>query len=444
MKPDLLDRFISFAQSYRLFHPTDQIIVALSGGADSVALVDLFARLNQPIILAHCNFNLRGIESDHDEEFVRKISVVYDIPLHVIEFQTREHASAKGISIEMAARELRYEWFEDVRISTGSISVAVAHHSDDSIETMLINLIRGTGIKGLSGIQPRMKNLIRPLLFSSKQEITKYLEWRQLEYRFDSSNKDSSYIRNRIRNIILPEFEKVNPSVRQVLLEEQVLFKQAHGIIKEYTDLKRAQLVLAENDQTKINIPVLMGEEFPETILFEILRPFHFNGRQIRQILHAAASHSGKIFKSSTHTLLIDREKIFIIEGFETETDRYYFDPDLPEVDLPIKLTSRIIHEKDKPPSRDPLVASLDYDKLDLPLILRRWEQGDYFYPLGMAHSKKVSDFFIDQKINRINKSRTWILASGEKIVWIIGQRIDNRFRVTEETKTILEIDIRS
>jgi tRNA(Ile)-lysidine synthase len=427
-----------------LFYPNDLIITALSGGADSVALIDLFARINQSIILAHCNFSLRGNESDLDEEFVRKISVVYDVPLQVIKFQTREHATANGISIEMAARELRYAWFEDIRISTGSKSVAVAHHSDDSIETMLINLIRGTGIKGLSGIQPRMENIIRPLLFSSKKEITKYLEWRQLEYRCDSSNQDTRYIRNRIRNIILPEFEKINPSVRQVLLEEQVLFQQAQGIIKGYTEVKRTHLLLTEEDQTKIKIAALLAEEFPETVLYEILRPFNFNGRQIKQILLATIAQSGKIFKSSTHTLLIDRDEIFISEGFETITDRYYIDPTFPTGDLPIHLTCRVISEPGMRPSKDPLVASLDYDKLDLPLILRKWEQGDYFYPLGMEHSKKVSDFFIDQKINRIKKSRTWILASGEKIVWIIGQRIDNRFRVTNETDTIIEIDVRS
>lgn len=440
MKPELIDRFIGFCKMHSLFQHEDRIVVALSGGGDSLALVDLFTRVNQPIVLAHCNFKLRDDESDQDEEFVRKVALVYDLPLHVTAFETAEYSREKGISIEMAARELRYSWFEKVRVETASASIAVAHHADDSIETMLINLIRGTGIRGLSGIQPRQGNVIRPLLFTNRDELTNYLKFRHLEYRNDTSNQDIRFIRNRIRQIILPEFEKINPAIRQIIREEQVLFNQAQRIVDGYTDLKVNKLVIEEDDQVKISIRDLKEEEFPETILFAILRPFGFHGRQIPQILMSAGSVSGKLFTSRTYTLLIDREMMIVTSGQETNTDRYYFDPEFPEPDLPVKFQCRTLNDENYSPPKDPNIACLDYEKLDLPLILRRWEKGDFFYPLGMDHSKKVSDFFIDQKVNRIDKNRTWILASGEQIVWILGYRIDQRFRVTGETRVVLEI----
>lgn len=440
MKPDLIDRFISFSKSQSLFLPDDQIVVALSGGGDSLALVDLFSRLNQPVVLAHCNFNLRDTESDQDEEFVRKVAVVYDLPLHVADFETAEYSREKGISIEMAARELRYTWFEQIRVETSSTSIAVAHHGDDSIETLLINLIRGTGIRGLSGIQARQGNVIRPLLFTNRSEILDYLEARHLEYRDDSSNKDTRFIRNRIRHIILPEIEKINPAIRQTLREEQVLFNQAQRIIAGYTDLKTKELVTDEGGELKISISGIIEEAFPEIILFEILRPFGFHGRQITQILTAAGSIPGKVFTSKTHTLVVDRLNLIVAAGMETDSERFYFDPAFPDEDLPLKLQGRILHDAAFNPPKDRNFACLDYEKLDLPLILRKWEKGDYFYPLGMDHAKKVSDFFIDQKVNRIEKNRTWILASGEQIVWIVGHRIDQRFRITGDTREILEI----
>jgi len=442
MKTDLLDRFVEYSAKHNLFLPEECIVVGISGGGDSLTLVDLFIRVNQPVILAHCNFKLRGEESNLDEAFVRKISVVYDLPLYVTEFDTEEYAQKHGISIEMAARDLRYSWFEEIRNETSSSAIAVAHHSDDSLETMLINLIRGTGIKGLAGMQPRQGKVIRPLLFSNRQEITDYLDFRNLEYRTDTSNQDIRFVRNRIRNVILPEIEKINPAIRQTLREEQFLFNQVQKIIDGYTAQKVKKIASIEDDLLKINIHSLVEEQYPETILFELLRPLGFHGRQIRQILAAINSISGKVFTSKTHTLLIDRVYMIITSGGEVSTEKYYFDPESPDTDLPLNFHSRILSIEEYQPSGDPDVAYLDYQKLDLPLILRRWEKGDFFYPLGMDHSKKVSDFFIDQKVNRIDKSRSWILASGEQIVWIIGQRIDNRFKVTEETSDVLEIRI--
>ena len=442
MKVDLIDRFREYSQGQGLFRPGETIVVALSGGGDSLAMVDLFTRINQPVVLAHCNFRLRGEESDRDEEFVRKIAVVYDLPLYVKAFETAEYAREKGISVEMAARDLRYAWFEQIRTETSAASIAVAHHADDSLETMLINLIRGTGIRGLSGIQPQQGNVIRPLLFTNREEIVNYLEFRHLEPRDDSTNRDTRYIRNRIRHTILPEFEKINPAIRQTLRDEQVLFHQGMQIIDGYTELSSKKLASLEGDRLKISIRDLAEEEFPETILFGLLRPFGFHGRQTGQILAATRSISGKIFKSRSHTLLIDRGNILLTPQFEATGERYYFDPESPEKNLPLNLECRILRNENHLPPNDPCIACLDSGKLDSQLILRRWEKGDYFYPLGMNHAKKLSDFFIDQKVNRIDKDRTWIVASGEQIVWIVGYRIDQRFRVTGDTREILEIRV--
>lgn len=442
MKPDLPDRFTRFCQSQELFQPEDQIVVAISGGGDSLALVDLFSQMRQPIVLAHCNFNLRGSESDEDEEFVRKVALVYDLPLHVVSFDTEAIARERGLSVEMAARDLRYSWFEEIRMETSSASIAVAHHSDDSMETMLINLIRGTGLRGLTGIRPKQGRLIRPLLFTSRSEIIDYLESRHLEYREDSSNSDTRIIRNRIRHLVLPEFEKINPGIRQTLRDEQYFFSQAQKIIDNYIHLRTGDLTMREDGRMKISLTGLLKEEFPETVLFELLKPFGFHSRQVGQILAAACNGPGKLFSGKGHSLLIDREYMIISPMTGNIAERYYFDPESPDPDLPLDIESRIITGVNFFPESDRDVACLDYDKLDLPLIVRRWEKGDYFFPLGMDHPKKVSDFFIDRKVNRMDKEMVWILASGEQIVWVVGHRIDHRFRVTENTREVLELRV--
>ncbi len=442
MKADLLDRFLDYSKANNLFFPEDQLVIAISGGGDSVSLVDLLSRLGQRMILAHCNFKLRGDESDEDEAFVRKIAVIYDLSLDVKEFQTVEYASRKGVSIEMAARELRYAWFEEVRAKTGSRAIAVAHHSDDSMETLIINLIRGTGIRGLSGIHPQQGKIIRPMLFTNRNEISDYLASRNIEYRHDSSNLDSKHVRNRIRNVVIPEFEKINPSVRQTISKEQLYFTQAAGIFEEYIQQKKEFLTHTDEEYLKIDKGLLKEEKYPETLLFEILKPFGFHGRQISRILSSTEGNPGKIFTSSTHTLLVDRQYLLVGIRQSANNERYYLDPALPDEDLPLNIQCRVFANETFQPYGDPYTACLDYSLLDLPLILRKWEAGDFFYPLGMDHSKKLSDFFIDQKVSRDHKNRTWILASGEKIVWIVGQRIDNRFRVTEKSREILEIKI--
>ncbi len=442
MQPDLIERFKQNLAATRLFATGDQIIAAISGGGDSLAMLDLLIRTGQPVILAHCNFRLRYEESDADEAFVRKLAIIYDCPLHVKTFDTVEYARKNGISLEMAARELRYAWFETLRIETGSAAVAVAHHSDDSVETMLLNLIRGTGLRGLTGIRAKNGNIVRPMLFATRQEIHDYLEFRQIEYRTDSSNRDIRFARNRVRHEILVDMEMINPSVKRILLEEQQHFADLKTLVKSYIEKVSTDLIIRDENRLRISIRVLMAEELPAFILYETLMPYGFNPRQVTRILAAAGSGPGKLFSSKSHTLLIDRDYLLVSDRFSSQAERHYFDPDQPVNDLPVAFETRIIPAEGYTIPRDSKIACLDNALINRPLILRRWEKGDFFHPLGMKQSKKVSDFFIDQKINRLDKSDSWILTSGEQIVWIVGHRIDNRFRITPDTTEILEIRV--
>jgi tRNA(Ile)-lysidine synthase len=442
MKADLLERFTKNAETKRLFNPGDQIIVAVSGGGDSLAMLDLLSRTGQQLILAHCNFQLRHEESDADEQFVRKLAVIYDYPLYVETFNTRSYARENGLSLEMAARELRYRWFDTLLKDTGSAAVAVAHHADDSVETMIINLVRGTGLRGLTGIKPRQGKIVRPMLFANRQEILEYLNYRQLEYRTDSSNRDIRFARNRIRHEILVDMEMINPGVKKVLLEEQVHFDEALKVAGRYLEMINETMIIREEDRIKISIGQLLAQEFTSFVLFETLRPFGYNSHQVSSILESIGSGPGKIFSAGGHTLLIDRDFLIVAPFKRALADRYYIDPVSPPEGLPIDIAFSLKKAEGYAIPNDPGTASLDAAKIDQPLILRKWEKGDFFQPLGMNQSKKISDFFIDKKINRLDKSEVWILTSGEQIVWVVGHRIDHRFRITKETTEILEIRV--
>jgi len=440
MDNDLLPRFLEFSRKVKLFTPNDRIIAGISGGADSIAMIDLFVRIGQPVTVAHCNFSLRGTESDQDEIFVRNYAMERDIPYSSIRFQTMDYAAKKHISIEMAARELRYEWFEKLRKETDSSWVAIAHHADDSVETMLINLIRGTGLRGLAGIRPINARIIRPMLFTGRAEIMAYLESRQLRFREDSSNQDSSITRNRIRHHVLPELEKINPGFRNILLAEQAFFSEAQSLVDRYVDSLRKDLIRQEGKLVKIKKQPIAQSGQKELLLFEVLRDFGFQGRQLDSILEAFESDPGKTFSSSTHRLLLDREYLIIAPLSGMKQPDYSMDPAEPDSFLQAGFEMRILSEPPFHPPADQRIAWLDFDLLVFPLESRSWKNGDHFYPLGMNQEKKISDFFIDNKINRFDKSKVRIITSEGEIVWVAGLRIDHRFRVSPKTVRVLEI----
>lgn len=417
-------RIALYIDRNKLFSPKDKILVALSGGADSVALLRLLLALGYACEAAHCNFHLRGAESDRDETFVRRLCKELQIPLHVIHFETEREAEERHISIEMAARELRYTWFEKTSREYGITVVAVAHHQDDSVETLLLNLIRGTGINGLRGIQPKNGNIVRPLLCLNREEIIGYLQDIRQDYVTDSTNLQDEYTRNKIRLNLLPMMQEINPSVKESILKTAQHLNDAAVIYNKGIE-EAKQRTLTEKG---INIEALQKEPTPETILFEILHPLGFNASQVKDIYRALEGQAGKVFSSTGWQVVKDRE-LLLISPIQKATK-------------PVLEMKEHVYTKDFIIPRDKNAACFDADKLLHPLSLRLWQHGDTFVPFGMKGKKKVSDYLTDRKFSLPRKEQQWVLCCGDDIIWLIGERTDNRFKVDEKTKKALVIEI--
>lgn len=417
------------------------VIVAVSGGADSVALLDILYKLGYRCIVAHCNFHLRGEESNRDAKFVKDICEQYHIESNCIDFDTEAYAKEKSISIEMAARELRYAWFEKLRISKNVDTIAVAHHKDDSVETVLLNLIRGTGIKGLTGISPQNGHIIRPLLPISRKDIMLYIAAHNLSFITDSTNAENIYTRNKIRLEILPLLETINPSVKDSIYKTSKHLLQAERIYTSYIEIAKRSII----DSNGINIEKLRQQQEPEAILFEILSEYNFNADTIQNIFHSLNSISGKIFLSVTHQVLKDRDYLIIKKNdvIISANTRYEINEDDSDISSPIPLKIELLKLTDKfRIEKDKNILYLDKLSVTYPLIIRRWQQGDWFIPFGMRGKKKVSDYFSDQKFNLFDKENTWLLCSGDNIIWIIGHRADDRYKITPSTDEVIKISV--
>jgi tRNA(Ile)-lysidine synthase len=439
----MLQKIQSYINENQLLDGEKTVIVAMSGGADSVALWHILSRLGYDCVMAHCNFHLRGEESNRDEEFVRRLAEKHQTPFYKIDFDTTKYAAENGISIEMAARDLRYEWFYILLADLQAQAIAVAHHADDNIETMLMNLTRGTGLRGLTGISNRNGKVVRPLLCCSRKEIERYLFENGLNYVEDSTNKLNDYQRNKIRNQVIPLLEEINPSVRQTLYDTFERFADAYDIYSEKIDFLKKEIVLYEPDCVKIDIEKLKKQTGYKTILFEILHSFGFNSVVVRQISETLCKESGKQFFSGTHCLLKDRDQLIIYKKQQTENESYLIHENTKEIHEPIELQfEKIERTADFQVSKEKNIIHLDFAKLQFPLTLRKWREGDVFQPFGLKGKKKVSDFFIDNKLSLLEKKSCWLLLSGNEIVWLVGYRTDHRFRVTEKTKEIMKISI--
>jgi tRNA(Ile)-lysidine synthase len=438
----MLDNFLEFVKEKQLFEPQQKILLAISGGIDSMVLLHLFEKTGFEYGIVHCNFNLRGNESDGDEYFVRQQVLIHGVPAFFQSFETEEFARLNGISIEMAARELRYAYFEKIRSEHNYHFIATAHHLDDLVETFFLNLSRKTGIKGLSGIKEKSGKIIRPLLFADRQEIENFAHINFIDFREDSSNNEVIYQRNFLRHKILPLFYELNPSFKKNILASIENLKETEMVYSGFIQNEKSKILFEKGQDIIIEIESLLKVQFPKVLLFEILSGFNFNPSVINEIFESLDSDSGKQFFSKTHRVVKDRGHLFLTSNENTEDRIYYIEKDDIELFEPLNL----ILEKHKADvftiSRELNVACLDSDKLQFPLLIRKWRQGDYFQPLGMTGFKKVSDFFIDEKIPLHEKENTWILCSGNEIVWIIGRRIDNRFKITQETQTVFKIEI--
>jgi tRNA(Ile)-lysidine synthase len=428
----MIKKVQQYINNRNLFLKDSNLLVTISGGADSVCLFFVLKKLGYQIELAHCNFNLRGQESDEDEHFVKQLANKWGVKYHVKSFETQKYANVQKISIQMAARELRYKWFNKLLGTNNLDFIITAHHKDDNIETFLINLIRGTGVNGLSGMKPKNKNIIRPFLEISRQEIEHYLSQENIKYRNDSSNIDVKYLRNKIRNQLMPLLKEMNPNIQQTITDEIFILGGMNKIFQKQMDEIRNLLLIEKEGVYRLNISSLIDLQSLDIILFEILNPFGFS--QTNQILKAINRQSGKHFFSNTHQLIIDREEI-IISLLENHQDHIEILEIETEIQTPVSVKFTI--SSDCSLHKNLNIAKLDFDKLSFPLRLRKWQDGDKFKPLGMRNFKKVSDFFIDKKYSLLDKQKQWILCSDDDIIWIVGDRIDDRYKIKTHTKKV-------
>ena len=396
----------------------NKLILAISGGIDSMVLSDMLLKAKADFVLAHCNFHLRGEESDGDEQFVRAYAERNGLTLYVKQFDTESYAKASGISIEMAARELRYAWFEELRQQLGYDYIAVAHHADDQLETFFINLLRGAGIRGLKGMQPVNGPIIRPLLDVSRAEIRQYAEEHHLEWREDHTNAETLYLRNKIRHELLPVIDGISKEGRSSILKSISHLASENEL---YRELLNEKLPTSNCQLSTVNFQ----------LLFEWLRDYGFNEDQVHFIHEALKTgQPGTSFFSPTHRVTIERD------GLELA-------PLCQNNEAPIVLSYQQITKDEFTMDHSSQVAQLDYDKLTFPLQLRKWQTGDRFHPLGMKGSKLLSDFFVDQKMTTRQKEECYVLTTADdQIAWVVGRRIDDRFKVTDKTKTILKVQI--
>ena len=429
----MINKVQKFICNKNLFSKENKLLLAISGGADSVCLFYILTKLGYDIELAHCNFNLRGVESDKDASFVEGLARKFGLKYHFKSFAIQNYINTHKGSIQMAARELRYNWFKELLEFNKLDFIITAHNQDDNVETFLINLIRGTGIKGLCGIPLKQDNIIRPFLQITKSEVLSYLKKNDIKYREDSSNLDVKYLRNKVRHQLVPLLKEINPIVQQKISEEISVLEGVNNIFNQRINLIKKQLLIEEGKLYKIRISTLLKIKYLDIVLFEILKPFGFVS--VKQIILAMSSQSGKRFFSNKYQMIIDRDYLIIFPLTIDQID----EKDIFQIDNDIKspLCLRFSVSNDCKFDSNNNIVKLDFDKLSFPLKLRKWKFGDKFIPLGMRKFKKISDFFIDEKYSIFEKNNQWILCSNNEVVWIVGKRIDDRYKIETQTKKV-------
>ncbi len=436
----LSDRFIEHYHANNLFTEKDKLLLAVSGGVDSVSLCRLCQLSGLNFALMHCNFQLRGEDSLRDEMFVISLAAEMGVPVFTTRFETKAYAAEKGVSTQEAARDLRYAWFEEIRIEHQYDHILTGHHADDNLETVVMNFFRGTGIRGLAGIGDKNGRIRRPLLFARRSELEEFITNERLFFVQDITNFSDDYTRNYFRNTIIPAIEKVYPEVRENLLGNIVRLGETGILYREAIDRYRKKMVTQKGEELFIPVALLKLQEAHRSILYEIIKDYHFSPGQLTDVLQLLNSDSGKYVSSPTHRILKNRKHLVIapleraqnvpviIEG----PGSYVFDQGTLMLGSPEPVTGII--------PQDPLQACLDAKQLVFPLILRRWKTGDYFYPLGMSKKKKISRFLIDQKLSLTDKEKVWVIEMNQKIIWIIGFRIDDRFKIRPSTREQVQL----
>jgi len=412
------------------------VLIAISGGIDSVVLAHLMQHIACKTSFAHCNFKLRAKESDLDATFVKNLGSYLSIPVHVKKFETKSYATEKGLSIQMAARELRYDWFQQIATEHNYDYILTAHHKDDNLETFLINLTRGTGLDGLTGIPKKNDNILRPLLSFSRAELLAYADSNEIKWREDQSNSATKYLRNKIRHDVVPILKELNPSLLNSFEKTLKNLQESQQLIQDRIEsLKPHVFSMREDGIQTISIKKIKELKSPKANLYELLKPYGFgNWKDISSLLKA---QSGKQLFSKTHRLIKDREVLLLSPLQKQDTSFYVVDRSVKKLETPIKLALKKVAKID---DVDDAIAYIDKSLLNERLVVRKYQKGDYFYPIGMQGKKKVSKYFKDEKLSLLEKEATWLLCNGNEIVWVIGRRLDNRYKVTKDTQSILKI----
>lgn len=479
---DLLKEFQEYIKQQHLFLQKDKLLLAVSGGVDSVVLCELCKKAGYDFIIAHCNFQLRGAESERDEKFVQELGKKYNVEILIKKFDTSRYASEKKLSIQVAARDLRYGWFNELlhkiisdlnRESTkspfggvGGLWLLTAHHANDNIETLLMNFFKGTGINGLHGILPKQGKTRRPLLFAKKEELLQFANENQLDFVEDSSNASEKYTRNYFRNRLIPDLQKVFPQVEENLLHNIERFREMEMLYDQSIQLLKKKLLEPKGNEMHIPVLKLVKAEPLHSIVYEIIKAYGFTAQQTDEVIALLKSDTGKYIRSATHRVIKNRNWL-IISPNETAAAQHILIEGEGSLQFAVgSLQVKKIIPSDQAiragndsrlkdgvgqelsiinaqrPADDQLTAQLDASFISFPLLLRKWKPGDYFYPLGMQKKKKLSRFFIDQKLSLTQKERTWVIEMDKKIIWVVGLRIDDRFKLRDTTKDILQISL--
>jgi tRNA(Ile)-lysidine synthase len=450
---NLLQSFQESIKKGRLFSTRDRLLVATSGGMDSVVLCELCFQSGYDFLLAHANFQLRGAESQRDETFVRELAEKYGKEGLIKKFETEQFAIQNKVSIQVAARELRYAWFHEL-LQAGPLAgptglpvyILTAHHLDDNIETMLMNFFKGTGIAGLKGMAPKQGRIIRPLLFIKKEELKEFAKSAYLKWVEDSSNASDDYTRNYLRHQVLPAIQKIYPEATSNLADNMDRFRDIEILYRQAVDRNKSNWMKKKGPEFHIPVLRLKKSGACSTMLYEMIKDFHFSSAQVKEAVRLLESESGKYIQSPTHRLIRNREWLILAPLDETIAETILVEKPVDRLAYGGQILRFTLSNRD--PARklefsgDPKMILLDADKIHYPLLLRKWKPGDYFYPLGMGKKKKIARFLIDNKVSQTEKSKVFVLEMGKKILCLPGLRIDDRFKISDATKKILKIEM--
>ena len=416
-----------------------KLLLATSGGIDSMVMLHLFQQLESQIAIAHCNFQLRGVESFEDQKFIQDYADANAVPVYITQFDTTAFAEDYKLSTQVAARELRYNWFYELLETEEYDYILTAHHADDNLETFLINLSRGTGLDGLTGIPDQNENVVRPLLAFSQQEIEEYAKLNNIQWREDSSNASDKYVRNKIRHHLVPLLKELNPNFISSFQKTQNYLQEAKDMVDDAAIMVYQQVATQEDENISFDLNKLKKLPNYKSYLYQWLNEFGFSAWN--DIYDLVESQSGKYVLSSEYRLLKDRETLILSPvDFSVEKQEYFIDANQTVVNVPLNITFSPVADRTIVSNKTIFV---DSNKLQYPLLLRRWNEGDQFQPFGMdGKSKKISKFFKDEKLSLLEKENTWLLCSNNRIVWIVGHRQDERFKIENTTKDILKIQL--